>query len=152
MEKKVQGSRRCFMYWRIAYMPQQVDRVWNQDETDAVFLTRVAHPDKVPFVRDYLGSAQFAIEEMERPIASLSGGQQGKVLLWYLDSCDAAVLLLDEPTRHFSALSQPAVREALQQFPGCVIAISHDPLLLTAVCNQCYELTPSGFVSQSLTS
>lgn len=101
MEKKVQGSRRCFMDWCIAYMPQQVDRVWNQDETDAVFLTRVAHPDKVPFVRDYLGSAQFAIEEMERPIASLSGGQQGKVLLWYLDLCDAAVLLLDEPTRHF---------------------------------------------------
>ena len=58
------------------------------------------------------------------------------------------VLLLDEPTRNFSPLSQPVVRSVLRDFGGSIISVSHDRLYLAEVCDTVYRLTPSGLVRE----
>ena len=54
------------------------------------------------------------------------------------------VLLLDEPTRNFSPLSQPAIRSVLAQYGGSIIAVSHDRKFLHDVCDKVYCLTGAG--------
>ena len=54
------------------------------------------------------------------------------------------VLVLDEPTRNFSPLSNPVIRRILGEFPGTIISVSHDRKYLQEVCTVLYELTPQG--------
>ena len=83
---------------------------------------------------------------MDHPIAELSGGQKAKVLLLKMSLSGANVLILDEPTRNFSALSAPVIRRMLAEFPGAVISISHDRKYLTEVCDKVYRLTGEGLL------
>ena len=83
---------------------------------------------------------------MSHPIAELSGGQKAKVLLLKMSMSGANVLILDEPTRNFSALSSPVIRKMLAQFPGAIISISHDRKYIGQVCDRVYWLTPEGLV------
>ena len=81
---------------------------------------------------------------MNHPIAELSGGQKAKVLLLKMSLSGANVLILDEPTRNFSPLSGPVIRQMLREFPGAVISISHDRKYLQEVCQRVYRLTEEG--------
>ena len=54
------------------------------------------------------------------------------------------MLILDEPTRNFSALSAPVIRRMLAEYPGAVISISHDRKYLREVCDKIYRLTEHG--------
>ena len=97
-------------------------------------------------IHDRLASMRFTNEEMNGPIRSLSGGQRAKLLFLDMVLRKADVLLLDEPTRNFSPLSAPVVREALRSFRGAIISVSHDRKYLSEVCDTVYELTPSGLL------
>ena len=59
-----------------------------------------------------------------------------------LSGCE--VLLLDEPTRNFSPLSNPVIRRMLSAFPGAIISVSHDRKYLKEVCTRLYCLTKDG--------
>lgn len=50
------------------------------------------------------------------------------------------VLLLDEPTRNFSPLSNPVIRKILREFPGAILSISHDRKFISEVCTRTFEL------------
>ena len=54
------------------------------------------------------------------------------------------MLVLDEPTRNFSPLSNPVIRNMLKEFPGAIISVSHDRKYLKEVCNVIYEFTEAG--------
>ena len=54
------------------------------------------------------------------------------------------VLVLDEPTRNFSPLSNPVIRRTLSDYTGAIISISHDRKYLNEVCDTIYELTENG--------
>ena len=88
---------------------------------------------------------RFTSGEMNSAMGSLSGGQQAKILFlkMVLDKCN--VLLLDEPTRNFSPLSAPVIRQALKDFGGRIILVSHDRKLLQ-ICDEVLELTPDGLI------
>ncbi|KXT67918.1 ABC transporter ATP-binding protein [Streptococcus gallolyticus] len=51
------------------------------------------------------------------------------------------ILILDEPTRHFSPTSQPLIRELLRNFNGCIISVSHDRKFIDDIANLRYQLT-----------
>ena len=80
----------------------------------------------------------------------LSGGQKAKVMLLYLDTSGCDVLLLDEPTRNFSPLSTPVIRQLLASYQGAIISVSHDRKYISEVCDIVYELTPEGLVKRNL--
>ena len=94
--------------------------------------------------RTFLGSMRFTHEEMTGKIGALSGGQQAKLLFLDMVLREANVLVLDEPTRNFSPLSAPIIREALRVFGGTIISVSHDRRYLSEVCDEVYSLTEEG--------
>ena len=81
---------------------------------------------------------------MDHPVCELSGGQKAKLLLLKVCMSGANVLILDEPTRNFSPLSNPVVRALLKQYKGAVISASHDRKYIYEVCDRVCELTQRG--------
>ena len=81
---------------------------------------------------------------MEHAISEMSGGQKAKLLFtkMVLDECN--VLILDEPTRNFSPLSNPVIRDVLKSYNGVIISVSHDRKYIQQVCNVVYELNETG--------
>ncbi len=129
---------------RAAYMPQNYNELLLEDKTPVELLAPSGHKDDITRARTLLGSMKYKAEEMEHPAAALSGGQRAKLLFLSMVLNGANVLVLDEPTRNFSPLSAPVIRQVLAQFPGAIISVSHDRLYLEQVCTRVLELGPEG--------
>lgn len=125
---------------RAMYMPQNYEEQLNLDITPVDYLDKSGDKEERTKIRTYLGSLKYTVDEMEHPIAELSGGQKAKVLLLGLSLSDANVLILDEPTRNFSPLSGPVIRKMLREFLGAIISISHDRKFIDEVCDKVYIL------------
>jgi ATPase subunit of ABC transporter with duplicated ATPase domains len=108
------------------------------------FLAPDGDKESVTKARIYLGSMKYTTDEMSHPVSDLSGGQRAKLLLLKAILDRSNVLLLDEPTRNFSPLSCPAVRKLLSEFPGCILAVSHDRKFIEEVTPTLYTLTATG--------
>ena len=130
------------------YMPQNYEVLLDLDETPVDFLDQSGDKEERTRIRTYLGSLKYTADEMEHPIRELSGGQKAKVLLLKLSMSGANVLILDEPTRNFSPLSGPVIRQMLHDFPGAVISVSHDRKYLSEVCDKVYRLAKDGLCVQ----
>jgi ATPase subunit of ABC transporter with duplicated ATPase domains len=76
--------------------------------------------------RAFLGHFLFDQEQMHRPLGTLSPGERSRLLIAVLVSSGAELLLLDEPTNHLDFDSLDVVEEALRQFRGTILAVSHD--------------------------
>lgn len=133
---------------KAAYMPQNYEELLDLEQTPVEFLSD-GSKESVSMMRTYLGSMKFTADEMTHPMRELSGGQRAKVMLLYLDTSGCDVLLLDEPSRNFSPLSNPVIRRMLADYQGAIISISHDRKYITEVCDKIYELTEGGLVIPS---
>ena len=89
-------------------------------------------------VRGALGLFLFTGDDVLMPISTLSGGEKGRVALTKLMLRKDNVLLLDEPTNHLDMDSREVLEDALENFPGTILAISHDRYFInrfaTKVC------------------
>ncbi len=81
-------------------------------------------------VRAHLGRFGFQQSKAETKIADLSGGEKARLLLALMSREVPHILMLDEPTNHLDIDSREALIEAINDFPGAVILISHDPHLI----------------------
>jgi len=86
--------------------------------------------------RSLLGRMLFSGDAVYKSVAALSGGERSRVAFVKLFVQGANLLLLDEPTNHLDALTQEVLIEALKEYPGTVIAVSHDRRFLTAVATR----------------
>ncbi|MBD5531634.1 MAG: ABC-F family ATP-binding cassette domain-containing protein [Lachnospiraceae bacterium] len=130
-----------------AFMPQNYAEALDFDKTPVQYLAEHYTKAEVTKARTYMGGMKFTHEEMTGRIGRLSGGQKAKILFLDMVLRGANVLLLDEPTRNFSPLSNPAVRNALLHFGGAIISVSHDRKYLSEVCDKIYELREDGLFS-----
>ena len=128
----------------LPYMPQNYEELLDFNVTPVEFLSGNTDKDAVTRARNYLGGLKYTADEMLSTVGELSGGQKAKLLFVKMVLDGANVLLLDEPTRNFSPLSGPVIREALSSFKGAIISISHDRKYLREVCTKTCELTKSG--------
>lgn len=108
--------------------------------------TRALTKEELTRIRTYLGSMKYTVQEMNHAIRDLSGGQKAKLLLLRMSMEHRNVLILDEPTRNFSPLSGPVIRELLQDFPGAIISVSHDRKYIREVCGRVLELRQDGLL------
>jgi ATP-binding cassette, subfamily F, member 3 len=83
--------------------------------------------------RGLLGRFLFSGEEAEKPLEVLSGGERRRLSLAILVQSGANVLILDEPTNHLDLESREALEQALNEFTGSLLLVSHDRALLDAV-------------------
>lgn len=133
---------------RVGYMPQNYEEVLPMDKTPVAFLAPAGDRDSITRARAWLGAMRYTSEEMIHAVRELSGGQQGKLLFLKMALDGDDVLLLDEPTRNFSPLSQPVIDEALAAFHGCLLSISHDRVYLAKVPDRILELTRQGLAER----
>ncbi|MBP3579283.1 MAG: ABC-F family ATP-binding cassette domain-containing protein [Lachnospiraceae bacterium] len=129
---------------KASYMPQNYEELLNFDLTPVEFLSETGDKEEISRIRTYLGSMKYTPDEMLHKIADLSGGQKAKLLLLKMSMSGSDVLILDEPTRNFSPLSGPVIRNMLQGFGGTILTISHDRKYIKEVADTVYELTENG--------
>lgn len=128
----------------LGFMPQAYQETLQLGLSPVEFLSQTGHKEELQKIQSYLASLNFSYPEMHHQIHSLSGGQQGKLLLLNLVLRKPNFLLLDEPTRNFSPTSQPEIRKLFANFPGGLVTVSHDRRFLKEVCTSIYRLTEHG--------
>ncbi len=98
-------------------------------------------------VRSYLAKFQFTGDDIFQLVGDLSGGEKARLALLKLMLSSANLLLLDEPTNHLDIESREILEEALIDYEGTILVISHDRYFLNTVCERILHLSQDGIRS-----
>lgn len=114
----------------------QSDVAWLNDE-DTIYESIVSANTKMPqLARNICGAMMFGGNDMNKKIKVLSGGEKSRVLLGKILAKPAHLLLLDEPTNHLDLESTESLIDAINNFNGSVIAVTHNEQLLHSVAQK----------------
>ncbi len=117
------------------------DVVYYSQETNYPDITPLSYVrEEFPYldnerIRTLLSSTGLRNDVISKTMNELSGGQQTKIRLLMLTLTKCNILILDEPTNHLDIKSKEILYNAIKEFNGCVIMVSHDPEFLSDVCN-----------------
>ena len=120
----------------IGYFAQHQLEMLRPDDSPLQHLMRIAPDVREQELRDFLGSFNFPGEMVKSPIAPFSGGEKARLSLALIVWQRPNLLLLDEPTNHLDLETREALTEALAQFDGTVMLVSHDRHLLRATTDE----------------
>ena len=95
-------------------------------------------------IRNALALVGFIQDDVNKKVASLSGGEKGRVSLCKLMLSDANFLILDEPTNHLDMESKDILENALNEYEGTLLFVSHDRYFVNRVATKVLELTDNG--------
>lgn len=124
---------------KIGYYAQNQDALIDGEITVYETLDRVAVGDIRTRLRDILASFLFRGEDIDKKVKVLSGGERFRLAMAKLMLESHNVLILDEPTNHIDMRSKDILKEALRNFEGTVILISHDREFLDGLVDKVFE-------------
>ena len=90
--------------------------------------------------RSALARAKLTAEDIEKKVKSLSGGERAKLSLVLLEAEEANFLVLDEPTNHLDLLAREALEDALKQYEGTLLFVSHDRYFIQNIAGKIIEI------------
>lgn len=120
----------------LGYFAQDEEISFEGDETIEDRMLRDAPFDAVPEVRNILGAFLFSGDDVKKMVRVLSGGEKSRLGLARMMLRPCNVLVLDEPTNHLDISSREALLNALDDFPGTVIIVSHDRFFLDSLATR----------------
>ncbi len=109
-------------------------------------LRRVAPTADNGTLRGFLAKFLFMGEDVFKPVSALSGGEKGRLALAKLIYSQKNVLVLDEPTNHLDIPSHESLENALDEYDGTIIVVSHDRFFLDKIANQILSFENDGSV------
>jgi len=119
----------------IEYFDQELSSL-DQSSTVIEELVVTAPRATIAELRRYLAKFLFTGDDILKPVGALSGGEQSRLALAKLIYTGANVLVMDEPTNHLDIPSREALERALSEFPGTIIAVSHDRYFLDKLATE----------------
>lgn len=128
------------------YFPQDNDHLFQGEHTILEWIAQFTDNQDINNMRAMLGRMLFGGDEVKKSVNVLSGGERVRCLLSMLMLQEANVLVLDEPTNHLDLESIEALQEALTEYPGTVIFVSHDRAFVDAVSTRALVLSADGNV------
>jgi ATP-binding cassette subfamily F protein 3 len=124
---------------QIAYFAQNQAEYLDGRKTVLDTMLDAANEKNRSKVRDILGSFLFRGEEVDKYVKVLSGGERNRLALAKILLQPFNVLVMDEPTNHLDIISKNVLKQALQNFEGTLILVSHDRDFLQGLTNKVYE-------------
>lgn len=140
---KLSGSIQFGTNVTIAYYDQeQADLTSNKKVIDELWDEYPSLIEKE--VRSILGSFLFSGDDILKPVSALSGGERARLALAKLMLKKANFLILDEPTNHLDLPSKEILENALIDYPGTILFVSHDRYFINRVATKVLELSTDG--------
>jgi ATP-binding cassette subfamily F protein 3 len=134
------GRRELSPLARMAYFAQHAAETLEGGHTVLEALEAAAPPPWRPRLRSHLGRFLFSGDDVFKLCRVLSGGERQRVALARILLEPANLLLMDEPTHHLDLASKEVLEEALAQYPGAVVVVTHDRSLMGRIATRVIEM------------
>jgi ATPase subunit of ABC transporter with duplicated ATPase domains len=134
------GSVRLGASVTMGYFAQQALDLLNPDLTIEEQLQRDFPDESIGSLRSLAGAFQFSGEDVDKKIRALSGGEKTRLVMARMLMNPPNFLVLDEPTNHLDVATKEMLIEALADFDGAMLFVSHDRAFLRALSNRVLEL------------
>ncbi len=134
------GKRKIGAKVSVGYYAQNQAEMLNNDKTVFQVVDDVARGEVRSHVRDLLGAFLFQGEEVDKKVSVLSGGERSRLALLKLLIKPANFLVLDEPTNHLDMRTKNILKQALLDFTGTLLIVSHDRDFLDGLVETIYEV------------
>lgn len=134
---------------KIGYFAQNQAQLLDEELTVFDTIDRVAVGDVRLKIRDILGAFMFGGEDIDKKVKVLSGGERSRLAMIKLLLEPVNFLILDEPTNHLDMRTKDVLKDAIRDFTGTVIVVSHDREFLDGLVEKVYEFS-NGRVEENL--
>ena len=134
------GRVRIWPQTRIAYLPQNMEFAhpdWNLVDN----LISVKRDLSATSARNRLALYDFTGEDVFKPVGVLSGGEQSRLRLCMLMDNEINLLILDEPTNHLDIASREWIENAIEDYDGALLFVSHDRYFINRFATRIWELS-----------
>ena len=136
--RQEKGSVKTGPQVKIAYLPQIV--TFSRPERNMVDTLIYEDNCSPQSARNRLGAFKFSGEDVFKPVSALSGGERSRLKLCMLMKEDVNFLILDEPTNHLDIDSREWIEEAVEDFGGTLLFVSHDRYFINRFATRIWEL------------
>ncbi len=138
-EESGEGSLKVGESVEIGYYAQNQAEILNGEKTVFQTIDEAATGDSRKNLRAILGSFLFGGDDIQKQVKVLSGGEKGRLAMCKLLLQPHSLLVLDEPTNHLDMRSKDVLKQALMQYDGTLILVSHDRDFLQGLTNRVFE-------------